>query len=133
MATWVRTTMLALMAIAVVAVGTAQAQITEPMKFTTAFPFSVGAVTLPAGSYTVRPLDNILDMMSISSGNRTVFVDTMDAGVPNPEKVRDQVVFTKVGGRYALSEILNANDQGGVEIPQTAAVSHSSRGSGAGD
>ncbi len=125
MSTWVRSAMFALGLIATVAVGTARAQVTEPIKFTASFPFSVGAVTLPAGSYTVRPLDDMLGMMSISNGNRTVFFDTIDAAVRNTSDVPDEVVFRRANGHYALSEILDASDDGGVAIPLSSRRSHS--------
>ena len=122
MKAWIRTTIFALGMIGAVAVGTAQAQLTDPIRFTTTFPFAVGHVTLPAGSYTVRPLDDMLGVMAISNGRRTEFFDTMDAGVRNPAKVKDEVVFRKTGDQYVLSEILDASDRGGVEIPKTAAA-----------
>ena len=126
MKTWVRSTLFALGMIGVVAVGTAQAQVTEPIKFTTAFPFRVGGVTLPAGSYTVRPLDGTIGVMEISHGREAVFFDAIDAGIPDGATVKDQVVFTKVGGTYVLEEILDATDHSGVE-PATSVLSRHRR------
>ena len=40
-----------------VGVPHAGAQIVNTVEFTTPFPFTVGAATLPAGSYTIRPDD----------------------------------------------------------------------------
>ncbi len=115
---FVRPALLALGMIAVLAVGTAQAQVTEPIRFTTSFPFSVGALTLPAGTYTVRPLDGMIGVMSISNGRRTAFFDTMNAAVRGTADVPNEVVFTKADGHYALRTILDSDDEGGAAIPR---------------
>jgi hypothetical protein len=39
----------------VAGVQNASAQITDPVEFTTSFPFTVGYATVPAGRYTIRP------------------------------------------------------------------------------
>ncbi len=117
---FVRSALFAFGLIATAAVGTAQAQVTEPIRFTTSFPFSVGAIMLPAGTYTVRPLDGMIGVMSISNGRRTAFFDTMNAAVPGTGDVPNQVVFRKADGHYALRTILDSDDEGGVAIPPRA-------------
>lgn len=118
--TWVRSAVLALGMIGVMAVGTAQAQINEPIKFSTAFPFRVGEVTLPAGSYTIRPLENVLDVMEISNGRDAAFFDAEDVSVRNGAKIQNQVVFTKTGNTYTLSKIVDASERTEVETPWAA-------------
>ena len=120
---FVRSALLAFGSLAILAVGTAQAQVTEPIRFTTSFPFSVGAIMLPAGTYTVRPLDGMIGVMSISNGRRTAFFDTIDAAVRSTAEVPNEVVFKKADGHYALRTILDSDDEGGVAIPPRADLS----------
>jgi hypothetical protein len=104
-------------------VAAANAQVTEPMRFKTTFPFTVGNKTFPAGSYTVRPLEGAMDVMEISNGSSTVFFNVNPTGTRH-EPVKDEVVFTKHGNEYALQTIWDAADLAGVSTVPARNGSH---------
>ncbi len=56
--------------------GSANAQITNAMKFTTTFPFMVGGQSMPAGAYTITPLEIDNSLMELTNGHTTVLLLT---------------------------------------------------------
>ncbi len=95
----------------------ADAQIFEPLRFQTTFPFTVEHMNFPAGKYTVRPLEMDPSVMEISDGSKTRLISVEPAGAPSGDaKLKDDgVVFKKRGDQYVLSEIWDAAAQAGVE------------------
>ena len=94
-------------------VSHAGAQIVNTVEFTTTFPFTVGAVTLPAGSYTIRPDDdnpNILELVGARTG---VFFETRDVAALRPAKT--EVVFKRYGDTYVLKNVYVDGSDIGVE------------------
>ena len=59
--------------------GTASAQLTTTMKFTTTFPFMVGSHSMPAGAYTVTPLEGDHAVLELRSGRSAVLMLTEKA------------------------------------------------------
>jgi hypothetical protein len=102
-------------AMATIGAVRADAQVFEPLKFQTTFPFSVAQIDLPAGSYTIRPLDLHPEVIEISNGSTSKFLIVEPAVSPSRAKPDDEVVFTKQGDRYVLSEIWDGSEQAGVE------------------
>ena len=100
----------------------AQAQVLETIKFSTTFPFTVGNKSLPAGNYTVRPMEGALDIMEISNGISTTFF-AVNPAEPRPLPTKDMVTFTKNGDEYALTRIWDSAEVSGVTPIQTKAVS----------
>ncbi len=101
--------------------GAANAQLVSTMKFTTSFPFMVGNRSMPAGAYTVTPLESDHSLMEITNGHTSVFLLT-EKDIPKVEPRQDEVIFTKRGDTYVLQEIWDASSSIGAEaIPVHAA------------
>jgi hypothetical protein len=100
---------------ALAGVATAQAQITVPMEFKTAFSFSAGNTTFPAGRFTIRPVDdNEPSVLELSNGTVTTLVVVQPQSGNANDPVKDVVVFNKYSGdQYVLSEIWDSTDQSG--------------------
>ena len=113
-------------------VQNASAQITDPVVFTTTFPFTVGYATVPAGSYTIRPDDDNPVVFELTGEHGSVFFETNGAQArETPSKT--EVVFKRYGDGYVLKDIwLEGSDSGAetieVEGERHAAKHHNSDG-----
>ena len=103
--------------------SSANAQVTEPIKFSTTFPFTVGNRTFQPGNYTVRPLEGQMDVLEISDGNSAMYFAVNSANPPS-EKRKDQVVFTRHGDVYQLKTIWDSADLSGVTVMSAKPESH---------
>ena len=104
--------------------GAANAQLVYPMKFSTTFPFTVGHTSLPAGDYTVTPLEGDHDVMRLSNGHTSVLVMT-EQDTPKVAPRHDEMSFTKQGDTYVLREFWDASTATGAEpIEGHAHASH---------
>jgi hypothetical protein len=107
------------------AVSTAHAQVTERMRFTTSFPFTVGKTQFAPGNYTVSPLDDTNNgVLRVTNGHKTAFVTVIPEGVKASEPNDNELTFSRVGDRYYLSEIWDVVDQSAVEPAQWVADEH---------
>jgi hypothetical protein len=104
--------------------ASANAQVLERITFKTNFPFVAGNTTLPAGSYTVTPMDDDPSVLELSNGKVSVLLDTQgDQPARAPSKTA--VTFNKYGNTYVLHEILDPEAQGGaVMLPLHAEKRH---------
>lgn len=97
----------------------ADAQVLEPLRFQTTFPFTVAQMTFPAGKYTVSPMEMDPYTLQISDGKTTKFIEVESAGTPSNAKGTvkpgDEVLFKKEGDVYVLSKIWDAAERSGVE------------------
>jgi hypothetical protein len=94
--------------------GSASAQLSTTMKFTTTFPFMVGNRTMPAGAYTVTPMDGDHALLEIRSGHSAVLMLTeKDSPAAGPRQ--DEVIFAKQGDTYVLREVWDASTATGAE------------------
>jgi hypothetical protein len=98
----------------VLGVVPAWAQVDGPVDFTTAFPFAVGATTLPAGQYEIRPVDQDPGMYRIEMRNGTngAFFHADPLALPSGSAT--EVVFNEAHGKYALDRIEVAGEEGAV-------------------
>ena len=97
--------------IGVFAVSTAHAQMTERMRFTTSFPFTIGKTQFTPGTYTVGPIDdNQLEVLRITNGHQTVFFTTIAEGVKANEPRDNELTFVRYGDRYYLEDIWDVAD-----------------------
>jgi hypothetical protein len=103
--------------------SSANAQVTESIKFSTTFPFTVGNKTFQPGNYTVRPLEGQMDVMEISNGHSATYFAVNPANPP-AAKAKDQVVFTRHGDGYALTTIWDSADLSGVTAIPAKPASH---------
>jgi hypothetical protein len=89
------------------------AQIVDTVEFTTAFPFTVGQATLPAGSYTIRQDMDNPSVLQLSGANTGVFFETTDVAAPEPGKT--EVVFKRYGNAYVLKDVFVEGSDIGAE------------------
>jgi hypothetical protein len=93
-------------------VQNASAQVTDPVEFTTSFPFTVGDATVPEGSYTIRPDDDNLEVYELTGPKGSVLFQTLNTQASRtPSKT--EVVFKRYGDGYVLKDIwLEGSDIG---------------------
>jgi hypothetical protein len=127
MKTFARSAMIAA-SLLVVSAGGASAQIPNRMKFTTTFPFMVGHKTMPAGSYTITPLETDHSLVEISNGRTSALILT-EPDSPKVPPRQDEVTFAKEGNTYVLREVWDAASATGAETPEARArnVEHRAR------
>lgn len=100
--------------------GAANAQVPETMRFTTTFPFMVGKITMPAGSYTITPLPQDNALLQISNGRTSALMMT-ENDAPRVHPRQDIVTFVKRGDAYVLRDIWDSATSSGVEALPTRA------------
>jgi len=98
----------------------ADAQITETLKFTTTFPFTIGHMSFPAGTYTIRPAELETAVMEISNGLTTKFLPVEPTGERLNDRSPDEIIFKKQGDTYVLSRVWDAAEHAGVEPVSSA-------------
>jgi hypothetical protein len=106
-------------------------QIAHRVTFTTTFPFTAGNTKFPAGSYSIRPLDDDSEIMEISSadGKISALFETMTAELPKTPS-KGEVLFKKYGDSYVLSEIYEAGSKLGAMTVKTHAERQQAKKSG---
>jgi hypothetical protein len=111
---------------------TAGIQIINRVTFSTTFPFTAGNTKLPAGSYSIRPLDDDSEIMEISSadGKTSALFETMTAELPRTPS-KGEVVFKKYGDSYVLSEIYEPGSKLGAMTIKSHAERQHAKKSGA--
>jgi hypothetical protein len=103
-----------------VGVAASQAQITNQLDFKVSQPFTVANTTLPAGSYTVRPVqgtEGAVVEISSESGHPSVMVDTVSAQ-PDGGQSGSHLVFNKYKNVLALSQIFPGGGAAGYTLVQ---------------
>jgi hypothetical protein len=122
MSRFFRTGIFTLGLIGVVGLGSASAQITGPVNFTTTFPFTVGRSTLPAGSYTVRPVgpenSDLALLITGATNHQGVMFLTERTSSTTPAKDSD-ISFVRYGNHYFLKNIEISGEEEGVEAAMT--------------
>ena len=102
---------------ALVITAAANAQ-TIKLKVNVPFNFIAGGVTLPAGEYTVKTVDDGARVLSFSNSNshaaNLVISNTCVSVKPSQGT---KLVFHRYGSRYMLSEIWVNGDSSGHQIP----------------
>ena len=108
-----------------VSAGTANAQLTTTMKFTTSFPFMVGHRSMPAGAYTVTPMEGDHSLLEFSNGHTSVLLLTEKDSPGGPPR-QDEVIFAKQGDTYVLREVWDASTSTGAEAiePHATQTTH---------
>jgi hypothetical protein len=101
----------------------ASAQISDPIEFTTAFPFTVGSANVPAGTYTVRPDDDDPKILMLQGPHVAVLflTDNIEARqLPS----KSEVVFKRYGDGYVLKDIWLEGSNTGAEATMAEAERH---------
>jgi len=105
---------IALVGILVVVAGAheASAQIDNALEFTTSFQFTVGNTTLPAGSYTITPVEDDPQLLELRGAHASVLFLT-ESAQPTTLPAKDEVVFSRLGNRHILRNIWTAGSNVG--------------------
>jgi hypothetical protein len=105
-----------------VAVASANAQLSKPIRAKIPFDFNVGNKELPAGEYTFSRLSGISnsETMTVSNADAStyVFQTTFQARVLTP-KNETTLVFHKYGDQYFLDQIWSGGEQEGTQMPES--------------
>ena len=97
-----------------------RAQIMNQLDFKMAQPFAVGNTTLPAGDYTIRPVqgtDQMVIEISTASGKPSVMVD-VNSAQPDAAQSGTQLLFNKYNNVLALSQIFPGGGNTGYQLVQ---------------
>jgi hypothetical protein len=113
-------------AIILTSAGAANAQLSDPVTFTTTFPFVAGGKTMPPGRYTATPMTSDPSILQISNGRTGVMMLT-ENDRPKVQPRQDEVTFVKRGDTYVLQEIWDAALSVGVEPAGAHVVQHAAR------
>jgi hypothetical protein len=96
----------------------AHAQIVNQLDFTMSQPFTVADTTLPAGSYTIRPVSGtestVIEIVG-ASGHPSVMVDA-DSTQPDPAQSGSHLVFNKYKNVLALSQVFPGGGNAGYQL-----------------
>ena len=93
-------------------VHNASAQIENQLDFTTSFAFTVGNTTVPAGRYTITPVEDESWVLELKGGRTSVLIETQSA-TPNDVPSKDEIVFQRYGDQYVLKNIwIEGSDTG---------------------
>jgi len=105
-----------------VAVASANAQLSNPIRAKIPFDFNVGNTKLPTGEYTFSRLSGFSDSkaMSVSSADARahVFQSTFEARIFKA-KNDSTLVFHKYGDQYFLEQIFEGGEQEGNQLPES--------------
>jgi hypothetical protein len=98
-------------------VGVAEGQITNSVDFRASSPFIAGETTLPAGSYSIKPVSDFPGLLEISSvaHGTSVLVDTESTSSDTASKTTD-LVFNKYGSQLVLTQLVLAGQTTGYSI-----------------
>jgi hypothetical protein len=104
----------------------ASAQVTDPVEFTTTFPFTVGYGTVPAGSYTIRPDDDNPGILELQGSGTTVFFQALNTEARKTPN-ETEVVFKHYGDSYILKDVWVAGSNTGAESLVSEGERHAAR------
>ena len=94
------------------------AQSPNPMRFETAFDFSVGDRALPAGEYTVSTIGSALQVRSMDN-KQIATILTHSTSRPAVEE-QGKLVFNRYGNTYLLSEVWRPGELTGQELSKSS-------------
>jgi hypothetical protein len=128
----IRRPLLTLILLGAIVPVTAGVQIINRVTFSTTFPFTAGNTKFPAGSYSIRPLDDDSEIMEISSadGKISALFETMTTELPRTPS-KGEVIFKKYGDSYVLSEIYEPGSKTGAMTIKSHAERQHAKKSGA--
>jgi hypothetical protein len=110
-------------------VQNASAQVTDPVTFTTSFPFTVGYATVPAGSYTIRPDDDNPSVFELTGAHTSVLFQTENASA-GQTPAKTEVVFKRYGDGHVLKNIWVEGSTSGAETLAVEGERHAAKNHG---
>jgi hypothetical protein len=110
----------------------AHAQLFEPLRFTTSFPFEAGQRFVPAGTYILAPLngDNGGNVFTLSNANTVTFMMGDNLGIsPHSKATSDEVIFAfdHAAGRYVMCQVWDSGEQSGIQVHGTYDLSQAAK------
>lgn len=107
-----------LIAILVVGVTKAQAQVIGELKAKIPFEFHAGGATLPPGNYTIEVLPNSeFNLMEIKSDDNHSVALFQTIGVQSSSLPKNsELLFDHTGGDYYLARIFDEDDKSGAAV-----------------
>ncbi|MCU1240475.1 MAG: hypothetical protein JWO71_1201 [Candidatus Acidoferrum typicum] len=109
---------IALLFVAAMYPGEANAQIIGGIQANIPFQFHAGAANLPAGTYRIRMLeDSNLTLMEISSldGSRSALFQVQESEADSTP-AKSELIFNKYGDQYFLAELFDEGDASGSKV-----------------
>ena len=98
------------------------------------FAFVIGDNTLPAGEYEIRGIDDntpgVLEVVSVKGRKRIVFETDAAQTRDNEPATKTELVFTKAGDKYFLSQVWVAGNGSGSELRRSKMEKESEEGGG---
>jgi hypothetical protein len=129
MTSFVRSIGIAVGMLVLAGVQNASAQVTDPVEFTTSFPFTVGNTTVPAGSSTIRPNVDTPAIFELTGAHTSVLFQTVDAQAPQTPS-KSEVVFNRSGDGYVLKSFWIEGSNTGAEIQAVEGEQHAANNRG---
>jgi hypothetical protein len=110
----------------------ARAQIYEPLRFTTSFPFEAGHRFVPAGTYTLAPLNGDIggNVFTLTDANTVTFMMGDNLGVsPHAKATYDEVIFAfdHAAGHYVMCQVWDSGEQSGIQVHGTYDLSKAAK------
>lgn len=113
-------------------VGLAHAQVTDPIEFTTSFPFTVGNTTMPAGSYEIRRDTDNGTVYRIESPRKHIgALFEVEPTSVTRTPARSEVVFKRYGQGYVLKSVWEEGSNEGVQTVMLEMEKHHVKHGGA--
>jgi hypothetical protein len=102
----------------------ARAQMFEPLRFTTTFPFEAGHRLMPAGTYLLDPLNGVNggNVFTLSDARTVTFMIGDGLGASPDGKARTSEVifaFDHAAGHYVMCQVWDAGEQSGIQLHGT--------------
>src|SRR6185295_14205658 len=99
----------------------ARAQVVDSIVADIPFAFTIRNTTMPPGEYTIKRAyalsEGVMEISSTSGHERMAFL--VDTAYLNKGPNQTELIFDRVGDQYFLSEIFEAGDTTGVELPKS--------------
>lgn len=113
-------------------VALAHAQVTDPIEFTTTFPFSVGNTRLPAGSYEIRrDVDNGAVYRIDAKNQHIGALFEIEPTTMNKAPAKSEVIFKRYGQGYVLKSVWEEGSNEGVQTVMLEMEKHHAKNPGA--
>ena len=90
----------------------ARAQVVDTIVADVPFGFIIRDHTLPAGSYTITPVEDDPQLLELRGAHASVLFLT-ESAQPTTLPAKDEVVFSRLGNRYILRNIWTAGSNVG--------------------
>jgi hypothetical protein len=106
---------LVITALSALAPSAARAQMIEPMRFTTTFPFVAGHTNFEPGTYLASPVDSaVVRIQGVHGGPSALLIGIGE--IPRHDPAKSEVTFVREGSRMVLKSLWDEGDQEGLDV-----------------